>query len=113
MDEAFSLSFDGSKAVIGKEEFLIDETLITEVTKLLITGEKWFKTTIPKDVEFIYYLKLEHRGVVWKKSVPSSWLKERWKQLLKAIVVYLTCEGRYNRAMIFQSQEGKKELGLQ
>ena len=30
--EAFSLSFDGSKAVIGKEEFLIDETLITEVT---------------------------------------------------------------------------------
>ena len=34
MAEAFSLSFDGSKAVIGKEEFLIDETLITEVTKL-------------------------------------------------------------------------------
>ena len=30
--EAFSLSFDGSKAVIGKEEFHIDETLITELT---------------------------------------------------------------------------------
>ena len=50
--EAFSLSFDGSKAVIGKEEFLIDETLITEVTELPSTGEKWCKTTIPKDVEF-------------------------------------------------------------
>ena len=36
-----------------------------------------------------------------KKSVPSSWLEERWKQLLKAIVVYITCEGRYNRAMIY------------
>ena len=48
--EAFSLSFDGSKAVIGKEEFIIDETLINEVTKLPSTGEKWFKTTIPKDV---------------------------------------------------------------
>ena len=32
--EAFSLSFDGSKEVIGKEEFVIDETLIIEVTEL-------------------------------------------------------------------------------
>ena len=39
--------------------------------------------------------------MVWKKSVPSSWLKERWHQLLKAIVVYITCEGRYNRAIIY------------
>ena len=99
--EAFSLSFDGSKEIIGKEEFLIDETLIDEVTEIPSTGEKWFKTTTTNDVEFISYLKPEHRGVVWKKSVPSSWLEERWQQLLKAIVVYITCEGRYNRAMIY------------
>ena len=79
----------------------MDEILITEVTKLPSTGEKCFKTTIPKDVEFRSYLKPEHRGMVWKKSVPSSWLEENWQQLLKAIVVYLTCEGRYNRAMIY------------
>ena len=72
--EAFALSFDGSKEIIGKEEFLIDETLITEVTELPSIGEKWFKTTIPKDVEFRSYLKPKHRGVVWNKSVPSSWL---------------------------------------
>ena len=70
--EAFALSFDGSKAVIGKEEFHIDETLVSEVTELPCTGEKWFKTTIPKDAEFQSYLKPEHRGMVWKKSVPSS-----------------------------------------
>ena len=99
--EYFSLSFDGSKAVIGKEEFLIVETLITEVTKIPGIGEKWFKTTIPKDVEFRSYLNPEHRGMVCKKSVPLSWLEEKWQQLLKAIVVYLTCEGRYNRAMIY------------
>ena len=68
--EAFALSFDGSKAVIGKEEFLIDETLVTEVTKLPSTREKWFKTTIPKEVEFRSYLKPEHRGMIWKKSGP-------------------------------------------
>ena len=65
------------------------------------TGEKWFKTTIPKEVEFRSYLKPEHRGIIWKKSVPSSWLEENWQQLLKGIVVYLTFEGRYNRAMIY------------
>ena len=77
--EAFSMSFDGSKATIGKEEFLIDEALIIEVTELPSIGEKWFKTTIPKDVEFRSYLKPEHRGMVWKKSVPSSWLEENWQ----------------------------------
>ena len=69
----FSLSVDGSKEIIGKEVFFIDETLIAKVTELPSTGD-WFKTTITKDVEFRSYLKPEHRGVVWKKSVPSSWL---------------------------------------
>ena len=77
--EAFSLSFDGSKAVIGKEEFLIDETLITKVTEFPSIGEKWFKNTIPKDVDFRSYLKPKHRGIIWKKTVPSSWLEENWK----------------------------------
>ena len=54
--EAFSLYFDGSKALIGKEELMVDETLIEEVTELPRNGEKWFKTTITKDVEFISYL---------------------------------------------------------
>ena len=57
--EAFTLSFDGAKAFIGKEEFMVDETLIVEVTELPRTGEKWFKTTITKDVEFRSYLKPE------------------------------------------------------
>ena len=48
--EAFSLSFDGSNALISKEDFLVDETLIAEVTELPRTREKWFKTTITKNV---------------------------------------------------------------
>ena len=72
MAEAFSLSFNGSKELTGKEEFMVNEILIAEVTKLHRTGENWFKTTITKDVDFRYYLNPEHRGVVWKKSVPSS-----------------------------------------
>ena len=87
--------------MIGKEEFLVDETLIAEVTELPRTGEKWFKTTITKNVEFRSYLKPEYRNAIWKKSVPSRWLEERWQQLLKEILVYITCEVRYNREMIY------------
>ena len=64
MDEAFSLSFDGSKELIGKEEFMVDETLIVEVTELPRIREKWFKNTITKDVGFRSYLKPKHREVV-------------------------------------------------
>ena len=101
MAEAFALSFDGSKALIGEEEFQFDEALILEVAEHPRTREKWFKTTITKDVEFRSYLNPEHKNVVWKKSIPSTWLEEKWQQLLKAILVYITCEGRYNRVMIY------------
>ena len=48
--EAFALSFDGSKGVIGREEFQVDEALIAQVTELPSTRENWFKTTITKNV---------------------------------------------------------------
>jgi hypothetical protein len=91
--EAFSLNFDGKKAIIGRDEFEIDESLIVEVTKLPMNGEKWFKTTVTKNVEFRSYLKPEHRGLIWKKDIPMSFLEEKWQLLLKAIMVYVTCEG--------------------
>ena len=72
MVEAFALTFYGLKVVIGKEEFQVDKALITEVTELPRTGERWFKTTITKNVEFKSYLKPEHKSIVWKKSIPTS-----------------------------------------
>ena len=89
------------KAVIGREEFQVDEALIIEVTEFPRTGESWFKTTITKNVEFGSYLKPKHKKIVWKKSIPTSWLEEKRQYFLKAILVYITCEGRYNRVMIY------------
>ena len=48
--KAYTLSFDGSMALIGREEFQVDEALIAEVVEIPTTGKKWFKTTITKDV---------------------------------------------------------------
>ena len=75
--------------------------MIAEVIELPRTGESWFKTTITKNVEFRSYLKPEHKNIVWKKSIPTSWLEEKWQHLVKEILVYITCEGRYNRVIIY------------
>ena len=79
----------------------MDEALIAEVTELPRNGERWFKTTVTKNVEFRSFLKPEHKNIVWKKSIPTSCLEEKWQHLLKSILVYITCEGRYNRVMIY------------
>jgi hypothetical protein len=81
------------KKITGQDEFEIDEALIDEVIELPKTGEKWFKTIVTKNVEFRSYLKPEHRGLIWKKDIPVSFLEEKWKQLLKSIMIYITCEG--------------------
>ncbi len=44
-------------------------------------------------------------------------LEPEWQALLKAIIAYITCEGRYNRAMIYHFKllnhfTGKVEINL-
>ena len=56
----------------------MDEALIAELPELPRTGESWFKTTITKNVEFRSYLKPDHKNIVWKKSIPTSWIEEKW-----------------------------------
>ena len=101
MAEAFALNFNVKKEIIGWDEFEVDEALIAEVTELPRTGENWFKTTVTKDIEFRSYLKPEHKCLIWKKDIPISFLEEKWQHLLKVILVYITCEGKYSRVMIY------------
>jgi hypothetical protein len=75
----FHSKFRWKERIIGQDEFEIDEALIAEVTELPTTGEKWFKTTVIKNIEFRSYLKPEHRGLIWKKDIPVSFLEEKWQ----------------------------------
>jgi hypothetical protein len=68
VSKVFALSYDGRKAIIGKEEFIVDEASIAEFTGLPRTGECWFKTTIPADIEFRSYLQPQHKTLIWKKT---------------------------------------------
>ena len=52
--------------------------MVAEVTELLRTGERWFKTAITKNIEFTSYLQPKHKNLIWKKSIPTSYLDEKW-----------------------------------
>jgi hypothetical protein len=99
--ETFALSYDGRIAKVGREEIIIDEASIVECTGLPRMGECWFKTTSPSNVEFRSYLLPVHKALTWKKDIPMSYLEPKWQSLLKAILVYITCEGHYNRVMYY------------
>ena len=64
VSEVFALSYDGRKAIISKEEFIVDEASIVEFTGLPRTGECWFKTTVPTDIEFMSYLQPQHKTLI-------------------------------------------------
>jgi len=115
--EAFATTYDGRVAKVGREEFIFDEAAIHEATGLPRSGECWFKTTNHESIEFRSYLLEEHRGIIWNKSVKMVSLEPQWQALLRAIIVYVTCEGRYNRAMIYHFKllnhfTGKTEINL-
>ena len=99
--EILAQGYNGRTVTIGPEEFHIDEAAIAECTELPRTGECWFKTTHSADVEFRSYLEPAHSGITWNKEIPADFLKPEWKALLKAIKLYITCEGRYHRVMFY------------
>jgi hypothetical protein len=59
--EAFAIAYNGRSAKIGKEEFIIDEASIAEFTGLPRTGDCWFKSTLPSNIEFRSYLLPIHK----------------------------------------------------
>ena len=99
--EIFAQGYNGRTVKIGPEEFHVDEAAIAECTELPRTGECWFKTTHSTDVEFRSYLLPAHSGLIWKKEIPADFLEPKWRALLKAIKIYITCEGRYHRVMFY------------
>jgi hypothetical protein len=99
--QSFAISYDGRTAKVGKEEIIIDEAAIAKYTGLPRSGDYWFKTTIPSNIEFRSYLLPIHKYLIWKKDIPMSYLEPKWQSLLKAILMYITCEGCYNKVMFY------------
>jgi hypothetical protein len=99
--EAFAMTFDGNRARVGSVEIKVDEKLIAVATGLPMTGQRWFKTTAPKNQDFKSYLKDGYKHKAWSKGMLVSYLDEEWQHLFKGIQLYITSEGRYDKLMMY------------
>jgi hypothetical protein len=61
--EAFAKSYDGNRASVGSVEMIVDEVAIATTTSLPRSGQRWFKTTPTKNLNFRVYLKAEFRDI--------------------------------------------------
>ena len=77
VSKTFSISYDGREAIVGKEEFMVDEVAIAEVTSLPRTWDCWFKTIVPANIEFRSYLQPQHKDLIWKKDISMSYLEPK------------------------------------
>jgi hypothetical protein len=78
---------------LGPLEMKIDEASVSTATEIPGEGERWFKTTSIKDIEFISYLKTEFRSIIWQKDFPRNYLEDKCQKLLKVIQVYISVKG--------------------
>jgi hypothetical protein len=101
VSKTFASLYDGRTTTVGKEHFVVDEVAIVEFIGLPRIGDCWFKSMVPSNIEFRSYLQPLHKDLTRKKEIPMSYLEPKWQSLLKAIFVYITCEGRYNRVMLY------------
>jgi hypothetical protein len=99
--EAFAKTFDGNKARVGSVEIKVDEAVIAAATGLPRTGQRWFKTTAPKNLDYRVYLKDGYKHKAWTKGMLVSYLDEEWQHLFKGIQLYVTSEGRYDKLMMY------------
>jgi hypothetical protein len=82
---SFSKGFDGFKVHLGPVVMQIDEASVVASTEMPGAGERWFKTTSTKEVDFRFFLKEEHQHMKWQKDIPRSYLEDKWQTLLKMI----------------------------
>ena len=89
--EKYIVTFDTLKIELTRE-------LISEATRIADEGEYWFKK-----VPFVFNLEnylLPNVVVDWGKGVHIQKFKPEWREPIKILQSYVTCEGRY--AFVFK-----------
>ena len=94
--KTFARSFQGTEVEVGDVKFTVTEVFIAEATGLLRTRERWFKNREFHNESWKQILKSPGMDVtVFKKGIPSSALKNKWRNILLILQKIITCEGRY------------------
>jgi hypothetical protein len=95
--EQFTLSFDGSRAVISDVIFQVTEETVSTAIEIPLCDERWSKG-MPLDTQcYEDFIRQDCLGWKVEAGVPSRYLQEPFQKLLRVIRKYFTCEGRFDR----------------
>jgi len=96
LTELFSLRLDGNQVHIAGLDFVLTPKEVSKATKIPYIEEKWFKQAYLDLNLYKPFLKLDHRDE-FQAIFAFSHLLSSYAPLMKAIMKYFTCEGRYSR----------------
>jgi hypothetical protein len=97
LTEQFALRFNGFCAVIAGITFQVTKETLSAATEIPPHGERWSKG-MPLDVLcYEEFIKPDCLNGKVEVGIPSRYLQEPFRKLLRAIRKYFTCEGRFDR----------------
>ena len=100
--KTFARSFKGTEVEVGDIKLTVTEVFIAEATGFLRHGERWFKNREFHNESWKKILKSPGMDVtVFKKGIPSSALKNKWRNILLILQKFITCEGRYGTFYVY------------
>ena len=92
----FALRLQGKHVHLAGLYFDLSPRTISKATKIPYIGEKWFKKTYLDSDQYIPFLKLEHLDA-FLAIFRFSYLLTSYAPLMKIIMKYFTCEGRFSQ----------------
>ena len=96
MKSLFSTSFNMGKATIAGVEFNLSADVISSTTSIPSHGQKWFKG-MDIDLEDYELLGKPQARENPEYIFPFRHLLNRYAPLMRLIMKYFTCEGRFSR----------------
>ena len=75
--------------------FIVDEATITEAISVPKVGDKWFKQHL-FEVNLSQFLLPGFESLDWSKRIHLNKVRPEWRNMLKVVQCYITCEGRFS-----------------
>jgi len=92
----FVTHLHNNEVTLAGVTFTISSAIISEATRIPNVGEKWYKVQDLDESYFELYIKAKYRNQM-KRLFPFKFLEHRCVPLMRIIIKYFTCEGRFSQ----------------
>ena len=101
----FAQDFDGVEEEIGDIKLILTKSIVAETTILPKNGESWFKNRKNKENDFIHFLREPSMDIaIFKKRIPVTALKGKWRNLLLVIQKFVTYDGSFGTMIFYHAR---------